>query len=151
MRTPWPALATSMALAAYALSACGSAPQLSVDHGYIRLAAVKRSPAAAYFTIHGGPSDTTLLSVSTDVAIKAEIHRSMMTGAMSSMTPLDTLPIPARGDVTFAPGALHVMLFDMNPGIKPGRLITLTFVFANGQRLVQKVPAIAAGAPAPES
>ncbi len=70
----------------------------------MRLAAVPRAPAAAYFTVHGGTSANTLLSVSTDVAIKAEMHQSMSADAVSSMKPIDTLPVPARGTVAFAPG-----------------------------------------------
>lgn len=143
MRAALPILAITV------LAGCGDAPRLAVDGGYVRLAAVPRSPAAAYFTVHGGADATRLLSVSTDVAIKAEMHESMNAGGMSSMRPLDTLPIPARGTVPFAPGGRHVMLFDVNPGVKPGRKIMLTFVFANGQHLTTLVPSIAPGAPAP--
>ena len=132
-----------------ALAACNAPPQASVDGGYVRLGAVPRSPAAAYFTVHGGPADTTLLSVSTDVAIKAEMHQSMSAGGMSTMKPLDMLPVPARSEVRFAPGGKHVMLFDVNPGVKPGRYITLVFVFSDGRRIAKAVPSIAAGAPAP--
>lgn len=148
MHTPLPARLAVLALTA-GLLACGGPAQVSVDHGYVRLAAVPRSPGAAYFTLHGGATPTTLLSVSTDVAIKAEIHESMNSGGMSSMKPLDTLPVPARAEVRFAPGGKHVMLFDVNPGVKPGRHITLVFVFSNGRRITKVVPSVAAGDPAP--
>ncbi|MCH3005825.1 copper chaperone PCu(A)C, partial [Listeria monocytogenes] len=49
----------------------------------------------------------------------------------------------------FKPGGKHVMLFDMTPGIKPGRAVTLTFTFSNNQRVLYDAPTIAAGAPAP--
>ena len=137
-------------IAALALGACGSGPpKLSVEKGYIRLAAAPRSPAVAYFTIHGGTADTALIAVSSEVSIKNELHQSMQSGGMASMKPLGDVPIPSGATVAFAPGGKHLMLFDMNPGIKPGRVVTLTFTFANNQRILFDAPTVAAGAPAP--
>lgn len=134
-----------------ALGACGErAPELSVDKGYIRLAAVPTRPAAAYFTIHGGPADTKLIAVSSEVSVKNELHELMPSGSMMAMQPLGDLPIPAGSTTVFKPGGKHVMMYDMNPGIKPGRIVTLTFTFANNQRIQYDAPTIAAGAPAPE-
>ncbi len=144
MRTSW------VLVAALALGACSSAPPtLSVDKGYIRLAAVPSRPAVAYFTIHGGTADTALIAVSSDVSVKNELHESMQSGGMAAMKPLGDVPIRSGSTVVFAPGGKHVMLFDMNPGIKPGRAVTLTFTFANNQRILFDAPTIAAGAPAP--
>ncbi|MFA6122851.1 MAG: copper chaperone PCu(A)C [Sphingomonas sp.] len=131
------------------LGGCSHPPVLSVDKGYIRLAAIPSRPAAAYFTIHGGPADTTLLSVSSDVSVKSELHESMMSGNMATMQPIGDLAIPAASTTVFKPGGKHLMLFDMNPGIKPGRAVTLTFTFSNNQRVLYDAPTIAAGAPAP--
>jgi copper(I)-binding protein len=127
-----------------------SPPTLSVDKGYIRLAAVPSRPAVAYFTIHGGTADTTLIAVSSDVSVKNELHESMKAGGMASMKPLEDVPIRSGSTVPFAPGGKHVMLFDMNPGIKPGRVVTLTATFSNNQRILFDAPTIAAGAPAPK-
>lgn len=144
MRRSW------VLVVALALGACGGGPpKLSVDKGYIRLAAVPSRPAVAYFTIHGGTADTTLIAVSSDVSIKNELHQSMQSGGMAAMKPLGDVPIPAGSTVAFVPGGKHLMLFDMNPGIKPGRAVTLTFTFANNQRIEFDAPTIAAGAPPP--
>ncbi|CAN5245243.1 copper chaperone PCu(A)C [soil metagenome] len=132
------------------LGGCGQPKQFYIDHGYVRLAAVPGRPAAAYFTLHGGPADATLISVHTEVAIKAELHQSMMTGTMSAMKPLDHVALPAGGTIAFKPGGLHVMLFDMNPAIKPGKTITLDFTFADGSRYEYDAMVIAAGAAAPK-
>ena len=132
--------------AVVALAGCAQPAQLSVDGAWVRLAAVKGRPAAAYFTIHGGPTDATLINVTTDVAIRAEMHESMATGGVSSMKPIARVAIPAKTDVVFAPGGRHVMLFDMNPGIVPGdRRITFTFSFADGTRILQNATVVGAG------
>jgi len=104
-------------------------------------------PAAAYFTVHGGPTPTTLISVTTDVAIKSEMHETMAKNGVTSMTPLARVDIPANTDVAFAPGGRHVMLFDMNSGIKPADRVTLTFAFADGTRIINNATVVAAGTP----
>ncbi len=128
------------------VAACAQPQQLSVEKAWVRLAAVKGGPAAGYFTIHGGPSDATLINVTTDVAIRSEMHESMSAGGVSSMKPIARVEIPAKTDVVFAPGGRHVMLFDVNPGIKPGeRTITFTLTFADGTRILQNAAVVGAG------
>lgn len=134
-----------------ALAGCGSPKEMHVSNAWVRLAAVPRGPAAAYFTLHGGPADATLVSISSDVSIRAEMHESMMSGSMSSMKPIQQVRVPAGGDLVFAPGGKHVMLFDVNPGIKPGSPVPLLFTFADGQRITYKATAVGAGDGAPGS
>jgi copper(I)-binding protein len=129
------------------VAACSAPPKLGVGDAWVRLPAVPGRPAAAYFTLHGGPTDTTLIAVTTDVAIRSEMHESMARG----MVPLPSVPVPATQDVAFQPGGRHVMLFNVNPGIKPGgRWIRLTFTFADGRRIQQNAVAVGAGDPAPK-
>ena len=132
------------------LAGCGQPKQLYIDHAWVRLAAVPSNPAAAYFNIHGGPAAATLINVSTDVAIRTEMHQSMAKDGMAAMAPLRQLAIPAGAKVEFGPGGRHVMLFDVNPGIKPGSTVTFTFSFADGTRILQDAGVIAAGDPAPK-
>nr|WP_170841829.1 copper chaperone PCu(A)C [Sphingomonas gellani] len=134
------------------LGACSAPPKLSVDNAWVRLSAVPNGPAAAYFTLHGGRTDATLISVSADVAVRSEMHESM-TGArgMSGMHPLDRVVVPAEGDVAFAPGGRHVMLFNVNPGIRPGgHRVLLTLTFADGRRLQRNATVLGAGDEAAE-
>ena len=140
----------ALGLATLALASCAQPKQLFTDHAWVRLGAVPGRPAAAYVNVHGGPKPATLIAVTTDVAIKAEMHETMQRGTMATMTPLARVPIPANGVVKFEPGGRHVMLFDMNPGIKPGATITLTLSFADGTRILQDAGVIAAGDPAPK-
>jgi len=140
----------SLIVATLALAGCGQPPVIHADKGYVRLGATPKSPAAAYFTLYGGAADSTLISISSEAAIRSEMHESMMHGNMSSMMPIDHLPLPAKSTVTFAPGGKHVMLFDVNPSVKPGKRITLLFTFADGRRFTYDPKTIAAGDPAPD-
>jgi copper(I)-binding protein len=132
------------------LAGCAQPKELAVDGVWVRLAAVAGRPAAGYFTIHGGPAPATLISVTTDVAIKSEMHETMTRGSMSQMTPLQRVEIPADTDVAFKPGGRHVMLFNVNPGIKRGSSVTFTFAFADGTRILHNADVIAAGDPGPK-
>ncbi len=134
-----------LGVAAMALASCSPPKQLSVDGAWVRLGAVAGRPAAAYFTVHGGPTPATLISVTTDVAIKAEMHETMAKGGVTSMAPLARVEIPANTDVSFAPGGRHVMLFSMNSGIKPGDRTMLTFAFSDGTRILDNANVVAAG------
>jgi copper(I)-binding protein len=141
---------TALALAA-SLAGCSAPTRVTVDDAWIRLPAAPGRPAAAYFTLHGGPSNATLISASADIAVRAEMHESMTgAGGMASMKPLASVPVPAKADVTFAPGGRHVMLFDINAKAKVGRIYNLTLSFGNGGRIY--VPAMTVGAadPAPD-
>lgn len=137
---------------ALALAGCEGKPkEVTADGGWVRLAAVKGRPAAAYFTIHGGPVDRTLISVSCDVAIRSEMHETMRAGSVADMKPLGSVAVPARTDVAFRPGGRHVMLFDVNPGIRPGgpHPPRLTLTFADGTRIELAASVVNAGDPAP--
>ena len=144
-------------LAMLALAACsGRERDLAVDGAWVRLAANPDAPAAAYFAVHGWRKAETLTSVTSDEALKAEMHDTMTMkapmpgmGAMTTMTPLARVAVPANGDVAFRPGGRHVMLFDVNKGVRPGGVMVLVFDFASGARLVEKARVIAAGDPAP--
>ncbi len=135
-----------------ALAGCSQEPERSVSDAWVRLAAVPGRPAAGYFTLHGGPTDTTLISVATDVAVRTEMHEMKMgaPGGAMTMDAVQQVRVPATQTVRFAPGGQHLMLFDVNPSVKPGSNLTFTFTFADGLRIQQQASVIAAGDPAPK-
>ncbi|MDO7842607.1 copper chaperone PCu(A)C [Sphingomonas immobilis] len=133
------------------LDGCGQPKQVYIDDAYIRTAAAPGRPASGYFTLHGGTAATTLISVHTEVAIKTEMHESMTHGGMAMMKPIDHVALPADATVAFKPGGKHLMIFDLNPGMKVGKTITLVFTFSDGTRLEKEAVLIAPGAAAPYS
>lgn len=143
-------LMTSFAAAALTLTACSQPAQIYVEKGYVRLPAVKGNPGVAYFTLHGGDAETRLRSVTAPSVIKSELHESMMSGSMASMAPINDVPVPAKATITFAPGGKHVMLYTINPSVKPGGVMTLVFTFSNNLKIEYAAPVIGAGDPAPK-
>ena len=141
------ALGVMMIVASLALAGCADKPtDPMVSDMVIRMAANPKAPSAGYFTVKGGPKDDTLLSVTSPVVIRIEMHESMSGGGMASMKPLDGgVAIPAEGTVKFEPGGKHIMLFNINPGMKIGQTIRLDFVFASGLQLQAYAPLRAPG------
>jgi copper(I)-binding protein len=138
--------------AAMLLAGCAKEEELRVEDAYVRMSPVRENPSAAYFTVHGGPQDVTLIGVSTEVAIRSEMHETMAGHeGMASMKPVTDVQVPAGSEVKFEPGGKHVMLWNLNPGLKPPRNITLQLSFSNGEKLQVSAPLVAAGAAAPES
>jgi periplasmic copper chaperone A len=130
---------------------CQQAPKAAhIDHAWVRLPAVSGSPGAAYFTLHGGPADDRLMTVSSPLAVRAEMHDMSMSGGMASMAAMEAgVELPKGGAVTFAPGGKHVMLFDIAPKAVAGRKLPLTLSFASGATLSAEADIVAAGDEAP--
>ncbi len=133
------------------LSACHSDPQhASVSHAWVRLAAVPGQPSAAYFSLDGGRHAARLVKVESAVAQRAELHESMKgMGGMGEMKPLDGIDIHPGTHIAFAPGGRHVMLFGLDPAIKPGTAVPLRFGFADGTTAEAEAKTVAAGDDAP--
>jgi periplasmic copper chaperone A len=137
------------ALGTLAITACAKEEALMVTDAYVQFSPVRDNPSAAYFTVKGGPQDVSLIGVTTEVAIRSEMHETMSGGGMASMKPITSVAIPAGSEVKFEPGGKHVMLWSINPGLQPPKRITLTFAFSNGERIQVDAPLVAAGQGAP--
>ncbi len=138
-----------LVLALASLAAC-SAKAPAVDDAWVRLPAVPGRPGAAYFTMSAGAEPVTLLSVRTPAAVRTELHESMTGHAgMASMAPIAQVAVPAGETLRFAPGGKHVMLYDVNPALKPGAQTELTLALADGSTLAAKARVVGAGDAAP--
>lgn len=146
--------------AALTLGACVPGNDfVEMKHSWVRLGASADQPAAAYFTLVGGPKDDTLFAVHADNAVSAQMHQTVTTGGMkdmpgmkgmSEMKPVDKLVVPAGQTVTLAPGGTHVMLMGLDGSAKPGGTTHLSLTFTSGLQLEDNAVVVAAGAPEPK-
>jgi copper(I)-binding protein len=123
-------LAAAAALALLA-SACGGRREdgISVTEAWVRMPAVKGQPGAAYFNIEGGAEGAQLLGISSPLASRIELHESMEQGGMSNMKRLKQVDFDYKGKLAFQPGGKHAMVFGLEPQVKPGTKLPLTFAF----------------------
>jgi periplasmic copper chaperone A len=140
------ALGMMTLVAAVALSGCQARQGLQVVDASVRLPANPKGPGVGYFTIKGGASEDRLLSVTSPLVIRIEMHDSKMHGGMMKMESLDGgITVPASGEVKFSEGGKHIMLFNINPSLKAGENVQLNFTFASGTILQAFAPVSAFG------
>lgn len=140
------ALGVLAVVTAVALSGCAKPEGLQVVDPVIRLSANPRAPSVLYFTLKGGPAADTLLTVSSPLVIRTELHESVTAGGKASMKALDGgIEIPANGTIKFQEGGKHVMLFDVNPGVAANEKVQVNFTFASGTILQTFAPTRAPG------
>jgi copper(I)-binding protein len=93
------------------------------------------APAAVYFTVHNSTATSdTLIAVSSPNLKDISLHETMRMGdgpsAMIHMSPVARIPVPAHGDLAFAPGRYHAMAAGAASALVNGTTLTLTMTFA---------------------
>ncbi len=134
------------------LSSCGKEAVLRVDEAVVKLSPVDTNPSAMYFTLHGGPSDVFLLSVTSRSVIRSEMHESGTDpkSGMMTMNKIDRVLVPAESKVAFRKGGKHVMLYGVNMPARRLQRIEAEYLFSNGDRILVEVPIEKIGADANE-
>ena len=136
-----------MPFSAFALVACQPAApkETRVSDAWVRLSPVADRPAAGYFTVHGGPDADRLIAVESAKAERIELHEGGMKDGMATMRAIDGVDVPAGGEVKFASGGNHAMLFGLAPDVKPGGDIPLVLRFRSGRTIEVRAATQAAG------
>ena len=103
---------------------------LHIEHPWSRAMPPVAPTAAAYFVVHNqGSAADRLLGVSTPLAAKAELHEHLHADGLMKMQQVQSVAIPAGGEVRFAPMGYHVMLFGLQQQAKDGERFPLTLRF----------------------
>src|SRR5205814_4965088 len=87
--------------------------QVEIKDAWARATPGKAENGAAYLTIQSPTADR-LVSVSTPVAKKAELHTMSMSGGIMQMRPVAGIDVPGGQPVKLKPGGEHVMLLGLN-------------------------------------
>ena len=91
---------------------------------------------AAYFrVVNGGGESDRIVSARTDIADTVEIHTHEMDGGMMKMRRVESVVVPAGGEVEFKPHGLHLMLFGLKEPLAGAGSYGLTVVFENAGEL----------------
>ena len=132
-------VALATALICLALPACHRAPvelRVTAEDAVVRLSPIPGRPASAYFTLRTNNDPTQLTGVTSPNAERIEMHESRTKGGISRMSPVDRVSF--SDVIEFKPGARHLMLFGLDPALKPGDTIPLTFTFLLGEPVTVK-------------
>jgi copper(I)-binding protein len=120
-----------IAIAGLLLAVPAAAAEVQISDAWIR-ALPAPSPSGGYFTLKNvGKSDISLTGAKSGACGMLMLHRSKEMGGMSSMEDVESVPVPAGGEIRFAPGGFHLMCMDATPAIKPGGSVPVTLLFSD--------------------
>ena len=107
---------------------------IMVHDAYARATPPSAVNSAVFTTlINHSDKERSIVAATTPAAGKVELHYVIMDGDVMKMRQVQTIAIPANGQVELKPGSLHIMLFDLKDGLKEGDQISMTLAFANGE------------------
>lgn len=120
-------------------------PAVNVEDAVVRLPAVAGNPGAAYFTLRTNRTPMRILGVSSPQIQRIELHESEMVNGRMRMGPLEDNSFTAEGVKVFEEGGSHAMLFGINPAVRAGGTVRVTFDFDNAPDVTLDVPVETAG------
>jgi len=123
---------------------------LEIIHPWSRATPGAAKVGGGYLEIENkGDTPDRLVSVSSDIADKAQIHEMVMSAdGMSSMNELTGgLAVPAKGAVELKPGGLHLMFIGLKHPLKEGDAFMATLTFEKAGAVEVKFVVGPAGAP----
>jgi copper(I)-binding protein len=132
----------------FASATMAQTPQPEVTNAWARATPGKAENGAAYLTIQSPTADR-LVSVSTPVARKAELHTMSMSGGIMQMRPVAGIDVPGGQPVKLKPGGEHVMLLGLNHPLQEGQSFPLTLTFEKGGTRTVEVAIEKVGASGP--
>lgn len=123
---------------------CTVAPALaevSVENAWVRGLPPGVGTTSAYMTlVNDGSEPVELTGVSTVAAGQALLHGVMDHGGMLHMMALDSLTVPAGGELRLESRGSHIMLADLPAELVVGSTVELVLEFADGRTLAVTAP-----------
>lgn len=110
---------------------------IDVQDAWIRHMAGDR-PMAGYFVMHNrGDEDRRLVGAASPAFGAIQMHEAVETDGMSSMRPVDSVPVPHGGRIEFQPGGYHLMLMQRQKNLAVDDQVPVILEFADaGSRSV---------------
>ena len=112
-------------------AASGTTATVEVAGALCRPTPNGRQTTGCYLTLTAGANDR-LMSVTSPIAGRAQVHESRMESNMMMMHQLeDGLALPAGQPVELKPGGNHIMLLGVAEPLRTGETVALTLTFAS--------------------
>ena len=109
--------------------------QLQVENPWVPLAPPGARVYAVYMTlINNSATPLTLVGLESDCCAHGMLHATRQQEGRVIMEHLDTVEIPAQGQVHLQPGGVHVMLMGPKAPLAEGDGVMIVLRFADGSR-----------------
>tara|TARA_B110000093_G_scaffold162249_1_gene184158 strand:+ start:296 stop:745 length:450 start_codon:yes stop_codon:yes gene_type:complete len=97
------------------------AVDLSVNNAYIRTMPPGQTTTAGFLSVtNNSLNHCRLLSGTSSISPRIEFHEHQHAQGMMQMRKVDSVVVAAGQTVTFSPGALHIMLFEIDKTVNVG-------------------------------
>ena len=140
------ALALAIACATTAQAADFTIGNITISGPWIRATPGKVPNGAGYLTLHNQGADDRIVSISSTVSPRAELHTHIADGDIMRMRRLeDGLELASGSTVMLAPHGHHIMLMGLKAPLKAGDTVDLTLTFEKAGKLTIDVPVMPLG------
>ena len=126
------AAAALLGLAASIPPALAQAPVVEVTEAWARATTSSARSGGAFLTLKATGAADRVVSASSPVAEKVELHETIRDGNVMRMREVQHLPVPVGQAVVLQPGSLHIMLIGLVAPLKDGQKFDLNLGFLNG-------------------
>lgn len=122
---------------------------IMIDNAWARATAAGQSVGGVFLTLrdHGGADR--MLSASSPMAEKVQLHETVNDAGVMRMQPVPTLKLAAGQTVELKPGSYHLMLMGLKQKLEPGTSFPVTLTFEKSPPVTSIVTVGAAGASGP--
>lgn len=119
---------------------------IAIGHPFAQATLPSARTGAAYLSLaNSGAEDDRLLSASSGIAEKIEIHEVGVTGDVVTMRPaVDGVSIPAGQKVELAPGGYHLMLTGLKKPLVKGERVPIVLKFQHAGEIAVELAVEAA-------
>ena len=117
-----------LASSVFGLAATAALAQVKIDKAWARPTVAGQQGGGAFLSITSASADR-LISGSTPLAERFELHTMAMKGDVMEMRQVDAIELPAGRTVELKPGGLHVMFIGLKTPLKTGSKVPVTLKF----------------------
>lgn len=108
---------------------------VAIMNAWVREADAKAKVNAGYMTlVNVDAGNVTLVKVESEAFEKIEVHEMAMVDGFMEMNEITDLVIPAKGQVQFKPGGMHLMLKKPRRHLTTGQKVELALTFKSGKK-----------------
>lgn len=119
-----------MALTGMAQASEFKTGDITVSNPWARASMGMARSGGGYLTLKNtGKSDDKLVSASSKVSKKTELHTHIMANGIMKMRQVKDITVPAGGMTMLKPGGLHIMFIGLHDKLKQGESFPLTLNF----------------------
>lgn len=117
------------------------ADDIQVENPFAREVPPGAMASGSFMTLKNtGFDDIKLVSASSSVAKKVELHTHIHENGVMKMREVPSISILAQSETQLKPGGLHIMLINLQEEIKAGNQVRVELTFEDGSQKTVEMP-----------